>query len=332
MLRTGLARVIEIVLTMLTVSFVVYSVLELDADDVAVKMLGQFSTAAQRTLWLHEHGYDQGFLVRYVRWLGGFVTGDWGESLHYRMPVFDLVTERLGATAILGGLTLGIMVPVGLGLGVLAGVREGSPTDRAISVFSILTTSIPEFASAVFLSGIFVFWLDLLPGASTMTSGFSIREIVLPLLVLVLYASGYLARVTRAAVAEVMTAPYVRTARMKGADGWRVVTRHVLRNALVAPVTVIMLQIPWLLSGVIVVEVFFAYRGFGSLLYEAGLNSDIDVIEACAMISVVVVVVTQLASDLINIWLNPRIRILREPRAKPAPQASAPLSKSVEIV
>lgn len=331
MMRAGLTRLSEIALTMLAVSFTVYFLLELDADDVAVKMLGQFSTAAQRVQWLREHGYDQPFLARYVQWLQRFLSGDWGQSLHYQVPVFDLVTERLAATAILGGATLALMVPIGLGLGILSGTREGSLADRLISVFSIVTTSVPEFASAVFLSGLLVFWLDLLPGASTMTGGFSLRELVMPLLVLVLYAAGYLARVTRAAVAEVMTAPYVRTARMKGADPRRIVLRHVLRNALVAPVTVIMLQIPWLLSGVIVVEVFFAYRGFGSLLYEAGLNSDIDVIEACAMISVFVVVTTQLASDLVNTWLNPRTRPVRE-RRPAATIRRLSLLKKMEVV
>ncbi|MEH3118212.1 MAG: ABC transporter permease [Methylorubrum populi] len=334
MLRTGLVRMIEIALTMLTVSVIVYLLLEFDSDDVAVKVLGQFSTAAQRTQWLHEHGYDQGFLVRYLAWLRSFLSGDWGRSLHYQVPVLPLVAERLVATAILGVLTLALMIPLGLGFGILAGIREGCAVDRVISIFSIVTTSVPEFASAVFLTGFFVFWLGLLPGASTMTSGFSWQEIVLPLLVLVLYGTGYLARVTRASVAEVMNAPYVRTARMKGAGPWRIVGRHVLRNALVAPATIIMLQIPWLLSGVIVVEVFFAYRGFGSLLYEAGLNSDINVIEACAMISVFVVVVTQLCSDLINTWLNPRTRRIRVTCAAPAPivGSATPLSKSAESV
>jgi peptide/nickel transport system permease protein len=106
---------------------------------------------------------------------------------------------------------------------------------------------------------------------------------------------------------EVMASPYVRTARLKGASTLRIVFAHALRNALGAPVTVIMLQIPWLLSGVIVVEVFFAYPGFGTLLYQASVNSDIYLIEACAMIGVVAVVVSQLISDLINTWLNPRL-------------------------
>lgn len=314
-----LRRAAAIAATMLTVSFLVYLVLEADPGQVAVKTLGQFSTEAQRRLWLTENGYDAPLLVRYVLWLGHFVVGQWGESTHFKTPVLPLVMDRLGATGILAGTTFAIMVPLSLVLGILAGLREGSAADRGISLFSVLTTSVPEFASAVFLVFLFVFWLGWLPGASTSMPGESIRELVLPVSVLVLYCTGYLVRMTRAAMVETMAAPYIRTALMKGASPGRIVLRHALRNALAAPVTVIMLQVPWLLSGVIVVEVFFAYKGFGSLLYAGGLNSDINLIEACAMVSVVVVVATQFVSDILTAWLNPRIRLTeRRPKAEPA--------------
>lgn len=317
-LRAPILRTAEIAGTMLAVSFIVYAVLEINGADVAAKVLGQFSTTAQRTLWLTENGYDAPFLLRYVRWLGRFLTGDLGVSTHYRERVWVLLQDRLANTAILGGAALLVMVPVSFVLGILAGVREGSATDRAISFMSVVTTSVPEFASAVFLSAVFVFWLGWLPGASMMTSGFEPRELVLPVLVLALYSIGYVARITRASIAEVMATPYIRTALMKGASPGRIVLRHALRNAMIAPVTVIMLHVPYLLSGVIVVEVFFAYRGFGSLLYEASMNSDIAIIEACAMISVAVVVGTQLVSDGLYTVLNPRIR-----RRAHAPSAAA---------
>ncbi|WP_395827671.1 ABC transporter permease [Elstera sp.] len=300
-------KLAELLLAMLAVSFIVFCALEVNVSDVAVKVLGQFSAPDQREAWLRENGYFDPFLVRYGRWLFAFVSGDWGQSTYFRDSVFHLIWPRLGATGILAGLTLLVMVPLSLLLGILAGIREGSPLDRGISIFSVLTTSIPDYASAVFLSAIFVFWLGWLPGASTMTGGFTWGEIVLPVMVLATYSTGYLARMTRASMVDVMSAPYIRTALMKGASPSRIILRHALRNALIAPVTVIMLQIPWLLSGVIVVEVFFAYKGFGTLLYEASLNSDIYLIEACAMVGVAVVVVTQLLSDLLYTWLNPRI-------------------------
>jgi peptide/nickel transport system permease protein len=302
-----LRKLAEMVLAMLAVSVIVFLALEVNIEDVAVKVLGQFSAADQRQAWLQENGYFDPLLLRYGRWLLRFLSGDWGQSTYFRDDVMHLIGPRLASTGILAGLTLLLTVPVALILGIAAGVREGSIADRVITVFSVVTTSIPEYASAVFLSAIFVFWLGWLPGASTMTSGFSWAEIVLPVLVLSLYSAGYIARMTRASMAEVMASPYIRTALMKGASLPRIVFRHALRNALITPVTVIMLQIPWLLSGVIVVEVFFAYKGFGTLLYEASLNSDIFLIEACALVGVVVVVSTQLISDLLYTWLNPRI-------------------------
>ena len=295
--------------TMLAVSFLIFLALEVNVEDVAVKVLGQYSTVEQRTAWLEQNGYHDPFGLRYVRWLGHFVSGDWGMSTFFRAPVVDMVLPRLAASAILAGGALLVIVVFGLGLGVLAGMKPGSMLDRVISVFSVVTTSIPDFASAVFLSGIFVFWLGLLPGASTMISGLSVPELVLPVSVLGLYSVGYLARVTRASMADVMGTHYIRTARLKGAGMGRIVMRHALRNALITPVTVIMLQLPWLLSGVIVVEVFYAYKGFGTLLYDAALNQDIYLIEACAMVSVLVVVLSQILSDLIYGWLNPRIAL-----------------------
>jgi peptide/nickel transport system permease protein len=302
-------KTIGMLLTMLAVSFLVFAVLEFNVNEVAVKVLGQFSTADQRQAWLQENGYTAPFLWRYVRWLVEFVTGHWGTSTFYREDVLTLIAPRLGASALLAGSALLFIVPIGLLMGIVAGVREGSIVDRLVSVFAIVTTSIPEFASAVFLTAVFVFCLGWLPGVSTMADGFHVRELILPVSVLTLYSAGYIARMTRASMADVMQSPYIRTARLKGNSLRRVILRHALRNALITPVTVIMLQIPWLLSGVIVVEVFFAYQGFGTLLYQAALNTDIYLIEACAMISVVAVILTQMASEVLYAWLNPRISL-----------------------
>ncbi len=308
MMRFLLARLGEVLGVMLSVSFLIYLVLEHDAASVAVKVIGQYSTETQRALWLTENGYDAPFLQRYVNWLWRFVRGDWGSSVHYRELVSVLLPQYLSRTAILAGTAFALIVPLAFIFGIAAGVREGSIADRVISFIAVGTTSVPEFASAVFLSAIFVFWLGVLPGASMMTNGFEWQQLVLPVMVIVLYDFGYVARMVRASMAEVMAQPYIRTALMKGASPARIVFRHALRNALVAPITVIMLQIPWLISGVLVTEVFFAYKGFGTLLYQACLNSDVALIEACAMTSVCVIVTTQLISDLLYTTLNPRIR------------------------
>ena len=303
-----LKRIGQMLIIMLVVSVLLFLLLEINIESVATKVLGQYSTLEQREIWLQANGYYDPIYERYGRWLWGFIIGDLGDSVRFRQPINNFLWERLWNTTILGFWVMVVLIPLSLTLGILAGMREGSPLDRAISVTGITTTSIPEFASAPLLAAIFVFGLGWLPGTSSMMGGFDWKQLVLPVAVLVIYDFGYVARMTRASMAEVMTTHYVRTAVLKGLPYREVILKHALRNALIAPFTVIMLQIPWLLSGVIVVEFFFAYKGFGALLLEASLNQDILLIEACSMVAVFVVVATQTLSDVGYTYLNPRIR------------------------
>ena len=301
-------RIAALVLTMVVVSILLFLALEFTPGDVATKVLGPYSSPEQRQLWLEAHGYNAPLVQRYFSWAANFATGDWGQSLRFKVPVSEILWPRLGNTAILGLATFAVMIPLSMVLGILSGMKEGSKLDRSISVTSIITTSIPEFASAVFVVAIFVFWLKLLPGTSTMTNGFDPLQLIMPVLVLVIYDFGYVTRMTRASMAEVMTTQYIRTAILKGVPWSTVVLKHALRNALIAPFTVIMLQVNWLLSGVILVEFFFAYKGFGALILEAALNKDIFLLEACTMITVFVAVASQMIADLGYTYLNPRIR------------------------
>ncbi|WP_299982810.1 ABC transporter permease [Desulfobacula sp.] len=295
--------------TMIVVSIILFMLLETGlTGDPATRVLGNFASDAQKESWRNQHGYNQPVVVRYAKWLGNFATGNLGTSIRYKGPVKDVLLPRLWNTAILGFWTFAIMIPLSLILGVLSGMKEGSLLDRSISIFGILTTSVPEFASAVFFSALFVFGLKWLPGTSSMSGGFEFKQLILPAMVLVVYDFGYVARMTRASMAEVMQSQYVRSAILKGLPYRQVIIRHALRNALIAPFTVIMLQINWLLSGVIVVEFFFAYKGFGALLLEASLNNDIVLLEACAMVAVVVAVGSQTIADIGYTFLNPRIR------------------------
>ncbi len=303
-----LRRVSMMLLIMLTVSLLLFLMNEGDPRLIARSVLGPYAQAQQLDAWIAEHGYDRPILVRYVDWIGRVLSGDLGDSIIYKRPVNEIFWDRLGNTGILAGITFVVMVVVALTLGVLAGMKEGSAQDRAISVFSITTTSIPEYASAVLLAWIFVFWLGWLPGTSSMTGGFNFVELILPVMVLTLYGFGYVARMTRASMAEVMTNPYIRTAMLKGLPYRHIIMKHALRNALIAPFTVIMLQINWLLSGVVVTEFAFGYKGFGALLLEAALRRDIFVIEACGLAAVFVAVFTQTIGDVGYTYLNPRIR------------------------
>jgi len=301
-------RIFFMAVTMFVVSLLVFLLLEVNGQAVAIRVLGPYTSEEQRQLWLEANGYLRPAYVRFGEWLINVLQGDFGESIRFKAPVGDILWDRLKNTAILGGLVFAIMVPLGIVLGVMAGVAEGSWRDRVVTLFSVLTTSVPEFASAVFLSVIFVFTLKWLPGTSSMVGGFQWSQIVLPVAVLVLYAFGYVARMMRASMAEVMQSAYIRTATLKGLPYKRIVFSHALRNALIAPFTVIILQINWLLSGVIVVESFFAYKGFGALLLEGALNQDVYLVQAAALVSVFVAVFTQVISDIGYAYLNPRIR------------------------
>ncbi len=301
-------RLMSVVLIGLIISFLLFLVFESDKLEVAGKVLGAYSLPEQRLLWLEKNGYNEPFLLRYLQWLGKFLIGDWGTSLQYDTPVRPYLMDQLKNTAILGGLVFSLTLVFSLVLGVISGVFEGRMTDRLVSGFAVLTTSVPEFASATLLAAVFVFWLDILPGTSTFQDGFRWIELVLPVSVLVIYNFGYYTRMTRASMAEVMTSQYVRTAILKGMRFRRVVLNHALRNALIAPFTVMVLQLNYLLSGVIVVEVFFAYKGFGKMLYDAALFGDLYILEAATIIAVAIAVMSQLISDVGYALLNPRIR------------------------
>ena len=194
---------------------------------------------------------------------------------------------------------------------IAAGMREASRLDRAILLFSTVMASIPEFALGVFLASVFVVWLGWLPGTATLVAGggWSVgAQLVLPVAVIVLFDSGYVISMIRASMVEVMQRPYIRTAILKGLPFRRVILSHAVRNAMIGPITVILLQINYLVAGVVVVETVFAYPGFGRMMLEAALFKDIALIEAGALVAVFVCVMTQILGDLAYVLLDPRIR------------------------
>jgi peptide/nickel transport system permease protein len=296
------------ILIMFVISVLLFFFFEGDKLNLAMRVLGQYSTMEGRLQWLEDNGYNRSIFIRYFSWVFGFFTGDWKQSAQFSTPVFKFLLPRLANTAILGGLVFLCTVTIALVLGVISGIAEASFRDRAITVFSVLTTSIPEFASATFLVAVFVYWLNWLPGSSSFANGFAWNELVLPVMALVIYNFGYYTRMTRASMADVMGSQYVRTAILKGLPYRQVILKHALRNALIAPFTVMILQLNYLLSGVVVTEVFFAYDGYGKALYDAAMFGDVYLILAGAMIAVVVAVLSQFISDIGYTYLNPRIR------------------------
>jgi len=314
MLKLIGSRLLQMVLIMLVVSLIIFGIFDSDKfkKQIAVADLGGFavSTLSDKDYhaWLEKKGLDVPFYDRYLKWVGGIVHGDLGKSYETNQPVTQLLGQRLLNTGILAACVFALMIPLSLTLGIIAGMKEGAVRDRAVTLIAVLTTSMPEIATAIILTVIFALGLRWLPADSEMVDGWDWHRLVLPVLTLVLYDFGYVARMTRASMAEVMTSQYIRTAVLKGLPYRRVILRHALRNALIAPFTIIVLQLNWILSGVVVVEVFFQYAGFGKMLLDAALFGDIYVIQAATLVAVFVAVLSQIISDVGYTFLNPRIR------------------------
>ncbi len=314
MIKLIFRRLVSMFLIMAVVSLILFLVFDSDKfkKQIAVAELGGFAVSAlsdeDYNNWLVSKGLDQPFYVRYFDWLGNIFTGDFGHSFEKNTEVGPLLLDKLANTGILAFWVFAFMIPISLTLGVIAGMKEGSVQDRVTSFISVFFTSIPEIATAIILTTILALGLGWLPPKSAMVQGFDPMQLVLPVLTLVLYGFGYIARMTRASMAEVMTSHYIRTAVLKGIPYNRVIMQHALRNALIAPFTVIVLQLNWLLSGVVVVEVFFQYDGFGKLLLDAALFGDVYVIQAATLVAVFVAVFSQIISDVGYTFLNPRIR------------------------
>lgn len=312
--RLFVGRLIQMLLIMLTVATLLFVIFDSDQfrRKSAVAELGALGVAtlsdSDYQAWLERKGLNRPAPVRFVRWLEDIAHGELGQSSEKDVAVARLLRESLAHTAVLAFFVFLIMIPVSIALGVLAGMETGSRLDRFISVVSIITTSTPQIATAVLLTVVLALGLQWVPSKSAMTEGFSFRELLLPLLTILIYDVGYLARMTRASMADVMTSQYIRTAVLKGLPYRQVILKHALRNALIVPVTLICLELNGILSQVVVVEVFFQYSGFGRMLFDAANYGDIQVLQAATLVAVFVAVMSQLLSDVSYRLLNPRMR------------------------
>lgn len=342
-----LRRLGVMLLTALCLTFIVFWLTNLYPNlEKLAKTQGNFRMSDEAvSSYLGDRGYLEPLPVKFAQWVGvapgwvtertdgttfgrcfgegtpederrsfcGIIQGDWGTSTVFKDDVSSIVATRLGLTGKLMFWVLVLMVPAALLIGVLAGMREGSKLDRSLSTVSIVSTATPEYVSGVIFIAVFAssaFGLKWFKGsATTAMENANFENFFLPVLTISLYGMGYIARMTRASMTEVMTAQYIRTARLKGVSFGNIVMKHALRNALIAPFTVIMLQIPWLLNGVVIVETLFNYKGFGWVLVQAAGNNDIELLLAVSVVSVLVVLLTQLISDIGYVFLNPRIRI-----------------------
>ncbi|HEX8374322.1 MAG TPA: ABC transporter permease, partial [Geminicoccaceae bacterium] len=250
--------------------------------------------------------------ARYADWLGGFFRGDLGRSLANREPIGPRLAERLGNTLFLAAVAALVAVPLAVGLGIAAAVRRDGILDRTASALTLAAISVPEFFVGYLLIVLLAMQVPLFPSLATVSAGMGLagrlQAVALPALTLTLVVVAHMMRMTRAAVVDLLAAPYAEMARLKGLSEARVVVRHALPNALGPIAAVVALNLAYLVAGVVVVEVVFVYPGAGQYMVDAVANRDVPVVQACAMAFAAAYVGLNLLADLLGLLGNPRLR------------------------
>lgn len=313
MLKVATLRLVYTAGILLTVSFLVFAVTELLPGDVATMILGTDATAEEVANLRRLMGLDRPAAVRYLDWLGGIVSGDFGQSLRMQRPIGPILLERLGNSLVLAGTALVMVVAGGLGIGLVTAFYEGRRIDRIISAATAIGTSLPEFVSGTLLVLIFAGGLvRILPPSGydgfEFGVGDAVMHLILPATTLAIVLTAYVGRVTRTSVIDAFRSDYVRTARLKGLPERRVIVRHVLPNALVPSVTVLCMNLGWMFGGIVVVEEIFVFPGIGRLMLFGISERDWPVIQASAVIIAMVYVLGNVVGDVAAMMLNPRLR------------------------
>ncbi|GAB4570736.1 MAG: ABC transporter permease [Anaerolineae bacterium] len=314
MIRYILRRTLLLLVTLLVTSLIIFALTQLLPGDVARLILGRDASEQAKALFREQFGLNDPPLQQYARWLGGFVTGQWGRSFTAGNPaVLPLVLGRLQNSLILAGYTLLLSVPVSIVLGIFAALRENTWLDGAISVGSLALIGLPEFVSGIILINIFALGLGWFESTSLVQDAHSLgdwlRILTLPALTASFVLVGYVARMTRAGMIDELKKAYVRTATLKGIPRRRVIIRHVLRNALLPTITIIAISVGWLIGGIVVIENVFNYPGLGSLLVTAVKQKNLPVLQAVVMLVVFFFAAANLIADVLYAALNPRIRL-----------------------
>ena len=305
-------RLFNMVITLFVASIIIFVLTEIMPGDVAQMILGQYATEESLEALRAQLGLDQSPLVRYADWIWGVIHGDLGTSLSMQgVSVSSLLLRRGRNSLFLAVAATIFLVPLSLFLGVIAGLKEGSWWDHLISTSSIIALSLPSFISGTFLMMIFAVWLKVVPAMSSIAPGANLfnvfPKLILPIVTVSLVLLGYVARMVRSSVIDASHSDYARTATLKGLPKLKVVW-HILRNALMPTVTVIAMNLGWLIGGLVIVETLFAYPGLGRLVYTAIQRQDIPLIQASVLLTSAVYLLLNLASDIIYTFLDPRIK------------------------
>jgi peptide/nickel transport system permease protein len=312
LLRYVVRRLFFAVPTLLIVSILVFCLAQLLPGDVGRQVLGPYATPAQVAAFDRQHGYDRPLVVRYIHWLGGFVSGNWGTSVVQQEGVAHLLLVALGHSLQLSVFALVLYVPISIGLGLLAAFRQGSAIDRTVTLGGTVLSSLPDFVVGVMLILVLAVGLRWFPVSALGAVGGGIatklHALFLPALTLTLGLVGYVARMTRAGTITTLGSPFVRTAVLKGLPRSRVITAHVLRNSLLPTVTIVGTQIGYLVGGLVITETLYNYPGFGEAMLTAALGHDVTVLETGTLLLAVISMAAVLATDLLYTVLDPRVQ------------------------
>jgi len=298
------------VLTLFIISVVIFGATELLPGDLARELLGQSATEETLAALREQLGLNDPAPLRYWNWLAGVLQGDFGMSMATQKPISELVGARLGNTLFLALYAAALAVPFALLLGVLAALWRNSIFDRASNALALTAISFPEF----FVAYTLIFWLaqsGLFPSMVRITRSTTTGDLLymafLPALTLTLVVTAHMMRMTRAAIINLLASPYIEMARLKGMSPIRVVLRHAVPNALAPIINVVALNLAYLITGVVVVEVVFVYPGLGQLMIDAVSNRDIAVVQAIALIFASAYVLLNLLADVLSTIINPRL-------------------------
>jgi peptide/nickel transport system permease protein len=305
-------RLILSVITLLIVSLAVFFATNMLPGDTAAILLGQAATPEAVEGLRHAMHLDEPALLRFLRWLAGVLTGDLGTSYANNMPIATLIGSRFANTMELAGITALVAVPLALMLGITAAVMRGSIYDRIVTVLTIGVISVPEFVVASTAVLVFAVYLKWLPAISFVNEVHSLSDLLrmyaMPVVTLTFVVSAQIIRMTRAAVIEALSTPYVEMALLKGASRSRIVLRHALPNSLGPIVNALALSLSYLIGGVIIIETIFNYPGIAKLMVDAVATRDLPLIQTCALIFCLGYLILITIADIVAILSNPRLR------------------------
>lgn len=297
-------------LTLFVISVLIFSATELLPGDMAQAILGQSATPETVAAFRRELGLDLPAYTRYVNWLAGALQGDFGTSLANKRPISDLISMRLGNTLFLALYAAAIAVPLSLALGVLVALFRNSIFDRTVNALALTSISFPEFFVAYILI-VYLAQTGLFPSMTRISADTNFGEMVyrafLPALTLTLVVTAHMMRMTRAAIINLLASPYIEMARLKGMKPMRIILRHALPNALAPIINVVALNLAYLITGVVVVEVVFVYPGLGQLMVDSVAKRDFPVVQAVALIFAAAYVLLNLLADVLSTLSNPRL-------------------------